>query len=142
MSQNKSEDAVPLKTLAADKSGALHTDDTVKTAGDRMREHDASSWPVTEGRNLVGMVDQKNPDWQISGHGHDPDDCKVSEIMNKDLIFCYEDEGCNKAQKLMDELGLAFLPVVDRQMRIVGIFSRAEIQKQTEAPESTKGGNT
>ena len=136
MSQKKSEEPVPLKTLTADKSGALHPDDTVKTAGDRMREHDASIWPVTEGRSLVGMVDQKNPDWQMSGHGHDPADSKVGEIMNKELVFCYEDEDCAHAQKLMQERGLSFLPVVDRQMRIVGIFSRQEIQEKAEPPQS------
>lgn len=138
MTQKKSEEPIPLKSIAADKSGALHPDDTVKTAGDRMREHDACNWPVTEGRNLVGMVDSRNPDWQVTRHGHDPDDCKVGEIMNKDLIFCYEDEDSASARKLMEERGLAFLPVVDRQMRIVGIFSLEEIVEKAGAAESEK----
>lgn len=133
MSENKLEDAVPLKSLAAEKSGALHPEDSVKTAGDRMRQHDATTWPVTVGRNLVGMVDQKNPDWQVTRHGHDPDDCRVGEIMSKDLIFCYEDEDCEEAKKRMEESGLAFIPVVDREMRIVGLFSRREIQERVES---------
>ncbi|GEP45069.1 CBS domain-containing protein [Brevifollis gellanilyticus] len=133
MSENKLEDAVPLKSLAAEKSGALHPEDSVKTAGDRMRQHDATTWPVTVGRNLVGMVDQKNPDWQVTRHGHDPDDCRVGEIMSKDLIFCYEDEDCEEAKKRMKESGLAFIPVVDREMRIVGLFSRREIQERVES---------
>ncbi|MES2597291.1 MAG: CBS domain-containing protein [Verrucomicrobiota bacterium] len=132
MSAKKTEEVVPLNSLAADKSGALHPDDTVRTAGDRMRENDASTWPVTEGRNLVGMIDNRNPDWQVTRHGHDPEDCKVGEIMNKDLLFCYEDEDCSKAHQLMEEHSLAFIPVVDREMRIVGIFSRKEIRARVE----------
>jgi len=69
-----STDSTPLKELAADKTGALDPQDTVETAGDCMREHDTAQWPVAEGRKLVGMIDEKNPnpDWEMGGHGHDP----------------------------------------------------------------------
>ena len=40
--------------------------------------------------------------------------------------------------KLMEEHELRYLPVVDREMRIVGIFSRAEIQEKQEAVEREK----
>ncbi len=121
-------EAVPLTSLTARKSGALHPQDSVETAGKRMRENNAPAWPVTEDRKLVGMVDAKNPDWEIAGHGHDPKSCDVGSIMNRDVAFCYEDENCADAERVMNERGLAFLPVVDRQMRIVGIFTRQEIQ--------------
>lgn len=118
---------VPLKTLVAQKPGALETRDNVETAGDRMREHDTAAWPVAEAQKLVGMIDEKNPDWKLGGHGHDPKCSKVRDIMKRELIFCYEEEDCASAQKLMEERGLRYLPVVDGQMRIVGIFSREEI---------------
>jgi predicted transcriptional regulator len=119
---------LPLKALAAEKEGVLHPDDSVETAGDRMRRHDASVWPVVDERKLVGMVDEKNPDWKLGGHGHDPNDWVVGQIMSRSIVFCYEDEGCSRAEQLMAEQDLQYLPVVDRQMRIVGIFSRKEIE--------------
>ena len=124
-----------LKTLAAEKAGALDADDSVKTAGERMREHDASAWPVTQERKLVGMVDEKNPDWQIGGRGHDPQQWKVGQVMNHEVVFCYEDEDCSAARKVMEERHLDYLPVVDRAMRIVGIFSREEIAQKAEEQE-------
>jgi CBS domain-containing protein len=130
-SSKTEQEAVALKTLAAEKAGALHPDDTVATAGDRMREHHAEAWPVAEGRKLVGMIDERNPDWHIGGHGHDPNTWKVGEIMSHDAIFCYEDEDCAHARQVMQEHGLRYLPVVDRQMRIVGIFSGKEIEKKS-----------
>jgi CBS domain-containing protein len=129
-----SPESVPLKALAAEKAGALQADDTVQTAGERMRKHDAEVWPVAEDRKLVGMIHEKNPDWKLGGHGHDPKDCTVGEIMKRDVTFCYEDEDCDAARRKMDEHGLQFLPVVDRQMRIVGIFSREEIEEKVDAP--------
>ena len=125
--------SIPLKTLAAEKAGALQSDDNVQTAGERMREHDAEVWPVAEDRKLVGMIDEKSPDWKLGGHGHDPKDSTVGEIMKRDVVFCYEDEDCAVARRKMDDYALQFLPVVDRQMHIVGIFSRQEIEEKADA---------
>jgi len=132
--------SVPLKTLAAEKAGALQSDDTVQTAGERMREHDAGVWPVADDSKLVGMIDEKNPDWKLGGHGHDPKDSTVREIMKRDVVFCYEDEDCAAARRKMDEHHLQFLPVVDRQMRMVGIFTRDEItEEKAESAVPAKG---
>ncbi len=128
----------PLKQLATEKAGALKPHDTEQTAGDRMREHKASAWPVAEDRKLVGMIDEENPDWKIGGEGHDPKTWKVGEIMNREAVFCYEDEECTAARLKMDERGLTYLPVVDREMRIVGIFSRHEIEEMAEAAGQEK----
>jgi CBS domain-containing protein len=132
-SSRRKKDAVkklPLKALAPENDGALHTGDTVETAGDRLRGHHADLWPVAEGRKLVGVVNEENPDWKIGGHGHDPQDWKVGEIMSRDVVFCYDDEDCATAGRLMEERGLRFLPVVDHQMRIIGIFSREHIEEK------------
>ena len=124
-----------LKSLAAEKAGALDPKDTVQTAGDRMREHDAEAWPVATDRKLVGMIDEKNPDWKLGGRGHDPKESRVSEIMKRDVVFCYEDEDCAEARRKMDEHGMNFLPVVDREMKIVGIFTREEVAERADAAE-------
>ena len=126
-------DPVPLKTLATDKTGALHPEDSVKTAGDRMRERDTTEWPVAEDSRLIGTIGGQNPDWQTAGRGHDPASAKVGDIMRRELVFCYEDQDCAAAQKLMDERDLRYLPVVDREMRIVGIFSRQEVTEKADA---------
>jgi CBS-domain-containing membrane protein len=50
------------------------------------------------------------------------------------VAYCYEDEDCARARQLMDELDLNYLPVVDRDMRIVGIFSREEVEQKMPRP--------
>jgi CBS domain-containing protein len=120
-----------LKSLV-EKSGALSPGDSVDTAAMRMREMDTKQWPVAEGRTLVGMVEGTQPGVTIGSHGHDPKTWRVSEIMNRTAIFCYEDEDCSSACRVMKEHDLAYLPVVDRQMRIVGIFSLKEVEKKAE----------
>ncbi len=145
MPDNNSESAdavVPLKDLAVEKAGALHPKDSVETAGDRMREHAANAWPVAQDRKLVGMVGSENPDWEAGGHGHDPKTLQVSAIMSKEVVFCFEDEDCNRAREVMEQRGLDYLPVVDRDMRIVGVFSREEIQERASRPTTTAAAAT
>lgn len=114
-------------TSLVEGSGALSPSDSVDTAATRMREMDTKQWPVAEGRTLVGMVEGAQPSVTVGRHGHDPKTWRVSEIMNRSAVFCYEDEDCTSACRVMKEHGLTYLPVVDRQMRIVGIFSVKEV---------------
>jgi len=38
--------------------------------------------------------------------------------MSDDVVFCYEDEECAIAQRLMEEHDLSYLAMVDREMHI------------------------
>ncbi|WP_395748933.1 CBS domain-containing protein [Prosthecobacter sp.] len=134
-SEMKPAEETPLKEIAETKADVLHPEDSVETAGERMRNHDASKWPVVQGSKLVGMVTQENPDWKIGGRGHDPKSWKVGQIMSQAVAFCYEDEDCASAERLMNERGLDYLPVVDREMRIIGIFSRQQIKAGVQAAD-------
>jgi len=129
VAQRQKAPARSLKELTSQKVGALQPEDSVATAGDRMREQNTETWPVAKDRKLVGEVGDKNLDWQLGGHGHDPKAWRVGEIMSRELVFCFEDDDCAKARILMEERNLRYLPVVDREMRIFGIFSREEIEK-------------
>jgi CBS domain-containing protein len=125
----------PLQPVDGQKSGVLSPNDNVETAGKRMREHSAGKWPVVDESKLVGMVDEANPDWQAGGHGHDPTQETVGEIMSRTAIFCYEDDDRAHAEELMRKHGLSHLPVLDRQMRVVGIF-KGDVEK----PENAQSG--
>jgi CBS domain-containing protein len=123
-----------LKRVVGEKTGALSPDDSVQTAGDRMRAVDANVWPVAEGRKLVGVIDQPDPDRQAGGRGHDPNTTRVGDTMRHDAVFCYEDDDATTAERIMAERNLNHLPVVDRQMRIVGIISREDVKSAEDTP--------
>jgi CBS domain-containing protein len=128
----------PVKSRAAQRAGVLHPGDNVEAAGERMRKNEAGAWPVVEDNKLVGMVAGKNPDWKVGGHGHNPTDEKVGDIMNREAIFCREDDDCAYAEELMREHGLSHIPVVDREMRVVGIFSKREIEVMLSGNDAEK----
>lgn len=111
-----------------EKTGALSPSDSIQTAGDRMRSAEANAWPVAEGRKLVGVIDQADPDRQAGGHGHDPSSVSVGDTMRHEAIFCYEDQNAAEADRIMRERNVNHLPVVDREMKIVGIISREDVK--------------
>ena len=92
-----------------------------------MRAADANAWPVADGGKLVGAIDHADPDRQVGRHGHDPRVTRVGDTMKHDAVFCYEDQDSAEAERKMAEHGLNHVPVVDREMRIVGIVSRADV---------------
>jgi IMP dehydrogenase len=126
-----------LEEVVIEKSGPLSPDDSVETAGDRMRSLEANSWPVAEGRKLVGVIDHPDPDHKAGGHGHDPRTTRVGDTMSRNFLYCYEDQEAEEAQRIMVEQKLNHLPVVDRELRIVGIISRRDLDEANCSKESS-----
>ena len=127
--------ATDLEKVVAEKQPLLHPEESIQEAGDKMRRLEADALPVSDGRRLVGMVDEPNPDLRAAGYGHDPNGTSVRDIMKTGVICCFEDESCAEALGKMDAQHLDRLPVVDRQMRIIGIVTRADV---TECPPPEK----
>jgi CBS domain-containing protein len=127
---NSSEESASrkLEDVVVEKTGALSPSDSIQTAGDRMRSAEANAWPVAEGRKLIGVIDQADPDRQAGGHGHDPSSVSVGDTMRHEAIFCYEDQNAAEADRIMRERNVNHLPVVDREMKIVGIISREDVK--------------
>jgi CBS domain-containing protein len=120
-----------LGDVLTEKEATLRPEESVREAGEKMRRLKASALPVAEGRHLVGMVEQRDPDRRAAGFGHDPAAVVVSEIMNRNVAYCFEDDGCAEALRQMNARKLDRLPVVDRQMRMVGIVSRADVTSRS-----------
>ncbi|HEV7869361.1 MAG TPA: CBS domain-containing protein [Chthoniobacteraceae bacterium] len=116
-----------LAQIVAEKAGVLSTSDTVEQAGDKMRALGVDSLPVSEGRRLVGAVNERHPDRTAAGHGHDPSTTLVVEGMSRDVAYCFEDQERADAERIMDERGVDSLPVVDRELRIVGMITRRDL---------------
>ena len=120
-----------LEKVVAEKTGALSPQDSITTAGERMRSMETNAWPVADGRKLVGVLHHQHPDREAAGRGHDPKTTLVGESMSRDVPFCYEDQHTDEALRIMNERDMKYLPVVDREMRIVGILSRQELEGDT-----------
>jgi len=100
---------------------------TIREVARTMAEIDAGAMPVGEGDRLVGMITDRDIAVRAVAQGKGPD-TPVREVMSAEgLMYCYEDEELDHVAKNMGEIQVRRLPVLDRNKRLVGIVSLADI---------------
>jgi len=104
-------------------------DDTVQQAARQMREEDTGALPVGEGDRLVGMVTDRDVAVRLAAEGRDPSRTKVREVMSPEVRYVFEDEDLEHVADNMAEQQVRRLPVMNRQKRLVGVVSIADIAK-------------
>ncbi len=99
---------------------------SIREAARLMKEIDAGILPVGEGDRLVGMVTDRDIAVRAVAEGKDPD-TTVREVMSSEVLYCYDDEALDDVARQMRELQIRRMPVLNRDKRLVGIISLADL---------------
>ena len=110
-------------------------DDTLRHAAQMMKEGDCGILPVADGDRLAGMITDRDIAIRGIAAGKGPDG-KVREAMTREVKYCFEDEDIAQVCRNMGEIQVRRLPVVNRDKRLVGIVSLADLAR--EQPDSGK----
>jgi len=105
----------------------IRPDTTVREAAQRMRSMDVGSLPVCDGRNLLGMVTDRDITIRITAEGRDAANTPVQEAMTPDVTFVFEDQDVQDAAKIMRDQQIRRLPVLSRDKQLVGILALGDI---------------
>jgi CBS domain-containing protein len=116
------------KELASEKPKPLQEKSTLQEAGETMRSLQAERFPVAAGDQLVGTVEGKYPERAAAAHGHDPHTTLVRGSMVKKMYYCLEDQSLQEARELMRRHHLFHLPVVDKNLRIIGVIALNDVE--------------
>ena len=108
---------------------------TIRDVAKMMAEIDAGSLPVGENDRLVGMITDRDIAIRAVAAGKGPD-TPVRDVMSKEVKYCFDDEDLEHVAKNMGDIKVRRLPVVNRDKRLVGIVSLADIA-QNEDTETT-----
>jgi CBS domain-containing protein len=100
---------------------------TVAESAVKMRDKKIGCLPVEENGKLIGMLTDRDITCRAVAEGRDPKLVKVRDVMSTDVSTCYEDADINEAAKLMEEKGIARLPVFDRKDHLVGLLSLGDV---------------
>jgi CBS domain-containing protein len=100
--------------------------DTVRRAAQLMADCDCGFLPVADDDRLIGTITDRDIALRAIGNGRGPD-CPVSEVMTRDVKYCFDDEDLSHVADNMGDLQIRRLPVVDREKRLVGIVSLGDI---------------
>lgn len=137
MKQKESKKGGRVRDVASAHPSALDVTTSTKSAGEKLKRLNTEKFPVAKGDKLVGRTNDLNPERSAARFGHDPESTTLGETGLSEAIYCYEDQSSDEAKKIMLENGLEHMPVVDRELRIVGIVSLKSL-KTGEVPEPPK----
>jgi CBS domain-containing protein len=112
-------------------------DDTIRSAAALMKKIDAGLLPVTENDQLVGMITDRDIAIRGVAEGKGPD-AKVRDAMSPEVKYCFEDEDVAHVAENMAELQIRRLPVMNRDKRLVGIISLADLAIEGSLPKTAK----
>jgi CBS domain-containing protein len=90
-----------------------------------------------QSKTLVGIVTDRDLALKVVGEGRDPKTTKVDDVMTRKLITCHADDNVENAMKAMAQYQLRRIPVVDENMKLVGIISQADVATRVDEPERT-----
>jgi CBS domain-containing protein len=101
-------------------------DQPISEAAKLMAELDVGALPVEDGDRLVGMITDRDIAVRAVAAGRGPD-TPVSEVMSREIKYCYEDQSIEEVTQNMGELRIRRLPVLTRDKRLVGILSLGDL---------------
>ena len=101
-------------------------DQPISEAAKLMAELDIGALPVEESDRLVGIITDRDIAVRAVAAGRGPD-TPVSEVMSREIKYCYEDQSIDEVTQNMGELRIRRLPVLTRDKRLVGILSLGDL---------------
>jgi CBS domain-containing protein len=90
-----------------------------------------------QSKTLVGIVTDRDLVVKAIAEGLDPKTTKVNEVMSKKLVTCYTNDDIEQAMNAMAQYQLRRIPVVEENMKLVGIISQADVATRLGEPDKT-----
>ena len=108
---------------------------TVRDVARIMADIDAGVLPVGDNDRLVGMITDRDIAIRGIAEGKGPD-AKVSEVMSREVKYCFEDDEVEDVLQNMGDIQVRRLPVINRDKRLVGIVSLGDLAQSCDIAET------
>ena len=99
----------------------------LQEAATKMKELDVGLIPVCDGEELNGTLTDRDITVRATAEGLHPSKTKVSEIMSREIVYCFEDQEIGEAMSVMEARQIRRLPILSREKRLVGIVSLGDL---------------
>jgi CBS domain-containing protein len=95
-----------------------------------MRAQDIGSIPIGENDRLIGMVTDRDIVCKgLAKDGFDSRTATARDVMTPGIHCCREEDDLAKAVRHMEDLKIRRLPVINKNMRMVGILSVGDVSQ-------------
>lgn len=113
-------------------------DDSVVSAAMLMKIHNIGSVPVISDRTerkVAGIVTDRDLTVRVVAEQRDYYRTKVSEVMSTDLVTCRASDDYDEVIAAMAKRQIRRVPVVDKDGRLAGIISQADVARSADPRE-------
>jgi CBS domain-containing protein len=101
---------------------------SIQDAAGLMRSLHVGSIPVCGAAGaIVGVLTDRDLALRATAVGLDPVTTTVRDVMTREVVYCYEDQGVEDAVKLMEDLKVRRLLVLNRRNHLAGIVSLGDL---------------
>lgn len=107
----------------------INPNSTIRDAARKLRAEDIGAMPVGENDRLIGMITDRDIVVRCVAEDKLPSQCRVRDVMSKKICYCFEDEDLDEAAQIMADHQVRRLPVLNRNKRLVGMISLADISR-------------
>jgi predicted phosphoribosyltransferase/CBS domain-containing protein len=101
--------------------------DDLAAAAQLMRDRDVGALPVCDGKKLVGMITDRDITVRAVASGKPAQEMHVADVMSTDVRWAFADQTVGEVLQEMGDVQIRRIPVVDRDMNMVGIVALADI---------------
>ena len=113
--------------------------ESAQAAGEALARPEVRAVFVVEGGRLVGVVTRKTLVREVVAPGLDPKQVELRAIAEEPLATLRADMGLEEAFLFVDEQELERVPVVEADGRLVGVLSRAGVQRRLAEDHPAEG---
>lgn len=119
-----------LKEIMTSQVSTVEAGLSVREAALEMANTDVGTLPVVDGKEIVGILTDRDITVRAVAPGLDPDQTPVRDVMTPQIVCCLEDDSVEDAAALMRQNQVRRLVVLDGQGRLAGIVSLADLARR------------
>jgi CBS domain-containing protein len=101
-------------------------DQAIREAAGLMAELDIGALPVEENGRLVGIITDRDITVRAVAEGLGVD-TPIRQIMSGEVRYCFDDQTVDEVTENMGALRIRRLPVLTRDMKLIGILSLGDL---------------
>ena len=107
---------------------------TIRQAALVMGKSDCGALPVADKDSLIGMITDRDIAIRAVAAGKGPKTL-VRDVMSQEVLYCFEDQDLDEVSRNISDIKVRRLPVIDRDKRLVGILSLADMALKANGTE-------
>ena len=115
----------------------VYPDQSIKDAAAIMAKIDVGAIPVHDDQRLLGMITDRDIAIRAVAEGLGPD-TKIRDAMTEEVMYCFLDQDLEEVSHNMADIQVRRMPVLDRDKRLVGILSLADIATDGNSLQSSE----